>query len=99
MGCCLDASLESWEIHLVPQAEKEPETLSSSCAHFLTLQVVLSSSAVKQVVRRQVHLPRQSPEGGPGTISKGYHHNSVIAGKQQGNHLLLLLLQPQGLVK
>lgn len=33
-----------------------------------------------------MRLPRQSHEAGLGTISKGYHHNSVIAVKEQGNH-------------
>lgn len=86
MGCWPAASPESWEIHLVPQAEKKPEALFSSCARFLTLQVVLSSSAVKQVVGSQVYLPHQSHKGGLGTISKGYHHKPVIARKEQGNN-------------
>lgn len=33
-----------------------------------------------------MHLPHWPHEGGLGTISKGYHHSSVIAGEEQGNN-------------
>lgn len=33
-----------------------------------------------------MHLSQQSHKVGLKTISKGYHHNSVIPGKEQGNN-------------
>lgn len=41
------AYLETWEIHLLPNASNKPEALLSSRANFLTLQVVTSLSVVK----------------------------------------------------
>lgn len=52
----------------------------------LPLQAVPSSSAVKEVVGTQVHLPWLSHMAGLRTISKGYHHKSVRAWREQGNN-------------